>query len=131
VTTRGIQLRRLGIERANHWHLRVSRLRVEVIDTCGDMDANVFVYRRNPVNPNTGEVFDEWCAIASPVDLSEYPVGSPATGQLYDEIKAQVTSLVTALDLADKLTEEEKVWVGCEPAESESASASESESASA
>ncbi len=145
---RGIRLQRFSIKNANHWHLRVFRLRVEVVETSPDMTRYVFVYRRHPADPYTGDIFDEFCTVASPVDLSEYPVGAPDPDKAFpffrkDFIEVDLRSMVEfeefwslivkfvcqlteTLDLADILVEDEQAVCGELPTPSESTSESES-----
>jgi hypothetical protein len=146
---RGIQLRRLEIQNANHWHLRVFRLRIEVAQIFGDMPRHVFVYRRRPANPYTGEIFDEFCAVASVVDLSEYPAGAPDPDgsspffrqdfievdlpsqvefeKFWELIQTHVCALVDRLNLADQLVMTEAIWCGDQPPDPGEPSESESE----
>jgi hypothetical protein len=131
---RGLRLQRFSIRNANHWHLRVFRLRVEVAEVSSDMTEYVFVYRRNPPDPNSGEVFDEFCAVASITDLSEYPIGDPDPNnafpffrknfvevdvrssqefaEAWELLKTHVCELVEALDRADDLVLDEEFTCG-------------------
>lgn len=54
------------------------RLRVDVSDPEGTgTDPNVFLYNLLPVNPYNQTRSADFMAVASPVDLEEYPVGQP------------------------------------------------------
>mgnify|MGYP001098188921 CR=1 FL=1 len=78
---RRLQLRRYELQNVNYQWLGAFRLRVEALpEPTSDppMDTNVFIYRRDPVNPYTGTQTDTFFAVASPVDMSEYPVGAPS-----------------------------------------------------
>lgn len=150
---RGLKLQRYAIENANHYHLRVFRLKVVAVEPFDGMTEYVFVYRRHPVNPYTGEYFDEFCGVASATDLAEYPIGAPDPNagthpfflsdrfeidlrsqthydQVWELIKDEVCTLITVLNLADNLVVEETHLCGDEAADSESASESSSESVS-
>jgi hypothetical protein len=149
---RGIQLTRSSIKDANHWFLRGFRLRIEVTEVTGGMPEHVFVYRREPANPETGTIDDTFQTVASLPDLSEYPVGAPdperpfpyfrdnfievdvrSTGDfqnVWERIHAEVCNLVDILNRADNLVVDEVVWCGDQPPTSESASESASESES-
>ena len=150
---RGIKLRRAQIKNANHWHLRGFRLDVRVMEAIGGMDQYVFVFRRHPPDPYTGVIFDEFCGVASVVDLAEYPVGAPdpdsgthpffrsdhvcldvRSSAHHDEvwlsIQNEVCNLVEALDRFDILEVAEEIWCGEQPEEEVSESASESVSES-
>lgn len=142
---RGIQLKRYRIRNANHWHLRGFRLRIEVFDHTDNVDPAVFVYRRHPPDPATGQSQDEWVAVASVVDLSEYPAGEPDPAgatpffrrtwvevdvrsesdykAIWDTVKAEIDNLLHALDRFEDLEEAESVWIGT-PRESDSESTS-------
>jgi len=145
---RGIRLTRHSVKNANHWHLRAFRLRIEVAETSPDMSRYVFVYRRHPPDPYTGEVFDEFCTVASPVDMSEYPVGAPDPNlpfpffrkdfievdvrslkdfdETWDLVVKQVCVLTQALDDMENLVQDEEAVCGTLPSGSESVSESES-----
>lgn len=134
------------------------RLRVEASDPTGSgADPNVFVYRRDPVNPYTGEANDTFFAVASPVDLAEYPVGDPdpdaqfpffrldyveldfravsQAREVWELVREGVCNLLAALEKLEQLQAVEEVWVCADPPEdqgsSESGSASESASSEA
>lgn len=140
---RGIQLRRYAIAAANHWYLHGFRLRVEVQAVAGGMDPNVFLYRRNPPDPVTGEVSDVFQTVCSFPDMGEYPATEPSDatafpyfrldfveldfrGQTnYDSawtsIRTEVHRLVAAMDKAEDLVVVEDVWLGDSGGNSESA----------
>ena len=151
---RGIRLQRFEPENTNHWHLRAYRLRVEAVEACGGIDVNVFVYRRHPADPHTGQIFDEFVAVAGPVDMADRPIGAPAEGsdpffrlsyveldvrsseefqQIWEDLKTEVCVLVEAMDRLDQLKLAEEVWCGdsCATAVSESSATSSGSEASA
>jgi hypothetical protein len=111
-----------------------------------NMPNEIFVYRRHPINPMTGEEFDEFFFIASPVDLEEYPVGAPDIGKDFpffrtssidllfrstitaqegkEEILAQIQVLLDALCRMDALAVTDEIWIPGPPPTSSSASLS-------
>jgi hypothetical protein len=119
-----------------------------VAEVTDDMTEHVFVYRRHPPDPYTGDIFDEFCTVASPVDLSEYPIGAPdpelpfpffrknfievdvrsaaAFEDTWNLIVQQVCALVEALDAMDILVQDDEAICGVLPPGSESVSESES-----
>lgn len=77
------------------------RIRIEV-SNAENIDAEIFVMRRDDYNFDTGTKGDEFDAICSTVDLDVLPVDAPDTG----EIRYRVSSLdlaVRSKDEADKL----------------------------
>ena len=99
------------------------RVRIEATNPVG-FDGNVFLYKREPVNPHTGVAMDTFQAIAGPADLAEYWIGAPDPDKafpffrldyieldlraesilesLWTKITHEITILLTALDrLAD------------------------------
>ena len=144
-----IQLVRLGMEDANQAYLKVFRIRVEIgAETVGlEDDDRIFVYRRLPPDPYTGEEFDEFQTVASVVDLSQFPPEEPGEAspffrlnyveldfrssirveEFWELIQREVCVLVEALERAPLLREQETTWCPSPPENSES----ESESASA
>ena len=134
---RGIKLNRYQIAQANHWHLKVWRLRVEVAEVSGGMEPNVFLWRQNDPDPHTDDVTYEFVTVATVGDMSEYPEGGPnpfaenpyfrtpffeidlSSQSDYDDvwhtIQVTVMELVQALDRAEKLELSESVWLGTSP----------------
>lgn len=143
---RGITFRRYAIERANHYHLRGFRIRIEVESVCGGMDPNIFVYRCEPANPVTGVQWDTFQTVASFPDLEEYPVDAPNSetpfpyfrsdyieldlrsaadvDYVWQIVLTEAAHLINALNKADILVATETVTVGDECSDSESSSAS-------
>lgn len=74
---RRLQVTIFRMEQANFQGLGVYRFRIEVRNS-ENMPREVFLYRRHPLNPYTGQEVDECCGVCSPVDLEEYPVGAPS-----------------------------------------------------
>ena len=144
----GVKLRRYEIAQANHKHLRGFRIRIEVVDTCGGVDSNIFLYRRAPANAFDGSIADEFQTVCSFPDMSEYPAGTPSPetyfredyieldvrsmrdyDYIWERIMLESSALMNALTLADTLVAAEDAWIGCEPEETVSESLSESTSA--
>lgn len=130
----GIKLQRLEIDSANHAHLGVWRCRVEAVDPVGEMDPNIFLFRRHPLDPHTGLNADKFITVATIADLSIYPVDDPDPGnsrqfyrtdvveldfesqsdylRFWVEIQRIVRELVSGLILADNLIVAEEVQIG-------------------
>jgi hypothetical protein len=150
---RRLKLVRKAVTQVNYQFLGAYRLRIEVSDPDNTgADPNVFLFLRRPVNPYNQEVLDDFHAIASPVDLAEYPVGEPnalttypfyridfieldfrSTAQANDTwtlIVAEVDALLRALDRLDALEVVEETYVGADADTGNSASNSTSTSTS-
>lgn len=148
---RRLKLVRKAVTQVNYQFLGAYRLRIEVSDPGNTgADPYVFLYLRRPVNPYNGDVLDDFHAIASPVDLAEYPVGEPnalttypfyridfieldfrSTEQANDTwtlIVAEVDALLRALDRLDTLEVVEETFVGADADTGNSASNSNSNS---
>jgi hypothetical protein len=142
---RRLKLTKFHVPNINYQYVGAYRLRVEATDPLGTgADPNVFVYLRAPENPD-GSTDDYFQAVASPVDMSEYPAAAPTTGTPYpffrldyveldfravsdaDEALAtiirEVDALLHALGKLDRLVPSEEFWVG-EPAEAAGSSSS-------
>ncbi len=112
----------------------IFRLRVVAHDPVG-MEADVFVCLREPANHKTGELKDVFQNVASPVDMEEYPIGAPTTGETefpffrvaeveldfrstYDyqtaltDIREQVSVLISGLNRLDLMKETSTLTVG-------------------
>jgi hypothetical protein len=132
---RRLRLTRKAVTQVLYQHLGAYRLRIEVSDPENTgADPYVFLYLRRPVNPYNQEVLDDFHAVASPVDLAEYPVGEPnalttypfyrldfieldfrSTDQATDTwvlIVAEVDALLKALDRLEALEIVAEVTVG-------------------
>ncbi len=150
---RRLKLTRKELIEVNYQYLGAFRLRVEASDPSNSgADPCVFLYNRRPVNPYNGDVVDDFIAIASPGDLSEYPVGEPRDGTTFpfyrlDYVEldfrsterasktwllliAEIDNLMKALDRMEQLVPIEEIWVGSAPTEGVSDSASTSNSQS-
>lgn len=134
---RRLKISRSELTNVNYQTLGAFRLRVDVTDPDNSgADVNVFLYNRRPFNPHTEEALSDFMAVASAVDLAEYPVGEPHTDTAYpffrlsyveldfravsqaDEtwllLVAEIDALLKALDALENLTVTQEVWVGSE-----------------
>ncbi len=120
----------------NYLFLSAYRLRIE-IEQAVDMDDRVFLFRRDPTNPNTGDTLDTFFTVCSPVDMADFPPDEPdpakqypffrrnwveldfrATSQAdeaYALIVAELQNLVFALNRLERLRTVETVWCGPPP----------------
>jgi hypothetical protein len=148
---RRLLLTRSVTPNVNHHFLGAYRLRVEASNAEG-VEPYVFMYERMPINPYTEEILDEFFAVASPVDMSEWPAGEPddtlpfpffrsnvvevdlrsagRVDELWELIQEQVSRLLLALDALDTLEVDDTVWIGGTPDDSTSGSDSDSASES-
>jgi hypothetical protein len=112
------------------------RLRVTASDG-EEMPDEVFLHQRTLVDADTDEWQDEFVAICSPYDLSDYPVDEPTTGQfptyfrkatadiylpgisvfseVKEDIEAQIRFLVQLLNKLEELDTVEEIWIPDEP----------------
>jgi hypothetical protein len=108
------------------------------------MPNEIFLHQQTLVNPITAAVQDEFIAICSPYDLSDYPANAPAAeqepaffrkatldillpgnamwGEVRDEIEEQVRVLVALLDRLENLPVIDEVWIPDAPIDSSSSS---------
>lgn len=134
---RALKLRKSAMVDVSYQFVGAYRLRVEVVDVDGGMDPNIFLYRRDPYNPVTNEQLDVLFAMASPVDMADYPVGEPdpdaefpffrldymeidvrstrVADETWTTIVREANTLVLALDRLEELEEVEDVWAGPPP----------------
>ena len=61
--------------RAQAWRMMIT------VSDWYNVDPNILVYKRSLPDSITGDVSDTFIAVASPVDLNEYPAGAPNEGQ--------------------------------------------------
>lgn len=130
--------------------------RIRITASLAEMMPNeVFLFRENVLDPVTGLTGDEFCAVASPEDIVNVPIGTPNVGDsppffrkavidvivgsrkiaedLWDAVKERVCALVDALDRKDRLAVVDVFRCGdpvTEPPTSISSSVSESLSVS-
>lgn len=132
---RRLKLVRKQLTEVNYQYLGAFRLRIEVSDPNNSgADPHVFLYLQRPVNPYDGTVLSDLMAVASPVDMSEYPVGEPRDGTTYPifrldyieidlrstleakeawlSVVLQVDQLIRALDRMEELVVVEETFVG-------------------
>jgi len=127
--------------RRDYKNLGVFRFRMDVT-SAENIDSEIFLYRRFPIDPESGEETDEFCSICSPVDMEEYPIGEPdvmrdfpffrknfvdlmfRATSLAEEaqlvILQQIEVLLDALCRADQLVVAQEVWIPNAPEESAS-----------
>lgn len=137
----GIKLRLSAIEPASDFHIRGFRMRVEAYEAPDDLTKYVFVIRRHPADPYTGEVFDEFYTVASFPHLANYPEGAPDPdkgwpffrrdwieidvasteqyNEVWEDIKANVCHMERAYRRAAELELVDTFWVGDSPPVSE------------
>lgn len=138
---------RKEVTKVNYQYLGAFRLRIEVTDpSSSGADPNVFIYNQRPINPYDQTVEADFLAVASPVDMAEYPAGEPRDGtefpffrldyveldfrstayveKAWGLIVAEVSNLLAALNRLEALEVTEELWVGAPLPESDSASAS-------
>ena len=78
------------------------RLRVVVTDAV-NIDPNIFVYLRSPINPHTGETSDIFQTVASPYDMEVYPIDDPDTNTTYPFYRTSMLELdFPSVTLADE-----------------------------
>lgn len=102
---RRLRLRRYAVANVNFQRLGAYRLRVVADDPENTgADPNVFLFLRRPPDPVTGQVLDDFHAIASPADLAEYPVGEPSPQTTYPFFRYdQVVLDLRGVALADEV----------------------------
>lgn len=150
---RRLLLQRYNLDNVNYQWVGAYRLRVEASDAdATGADPNVFLYQRRPPNPYDGSVLDDFIAVASPADMTEYPVGEPADHTTYPIFRlayveldlrgvdlaedtwvllvSEVGTLLTALDRLELLVLADSVTVGTPAAGGSSSSSSQSTSGS-
>lgn len=149
---RRLHLQRHELQNVNYQYLGAFRLRVDVTDPTGSgADPNVFLYHRKP--PTVLETVDDvFQTIASPVDMSEYPVGDVSDETTYPMLRAdfieldfrsvqlaedawiivvrEVDALLKILDRMELLVPTIGVFVGADESEGDSSSSSIGESQS-
>lgn len=147
-----LKLTRSELQNVDYQYLGAFRLRIDVADRDNSgTDPNVFIYRRDPVNPYSGLANDTFFAVCSPPDMSEFPVGEPDPNKPfpffrlnYVEVDLRSTTLVErvwaiivreidqllqGLTRMEQLVVVQEVDVGPLTTTGDSESASESESA--
>ncbi len=140
--TRRIKLERLGVENANVAYLGAYRLQVQVAEI-EDMPEEIFIHERK-VDPDTAEITDTFCAVASPVDIYEMPINAPNSESAYfrkssmdgyvrstaeaediwNSIQRETCILIEALNRYDTLTVIATTWCPEAPPDSSDSSAS-------
>jgi hypothetical protein len=130
---RKIRVKRYQVYDVDYLYFSAYRMRMEIVEAVG-MDTRCFLYRRDPVDPYTGDVTDTFFSVCSPVDMEEYPPGEPDPDKAYPffrqsfvELDFRATSvamaaeqlivselnvLVQALDRLEDLRLAEDFWIG-------------------
>ena len=153
MTTRRIRLVRYEPQYVNFYYYSVYRMRIEVAEVEGpDLDKYVFIYRKEPVNPYSGQSCDSFQAVAGPSQLASIPpveadpeksypfyrldyveldfITQEQAMRVWNEIQREVCILVEAMGKMTQLAPVEDVWCPSPPedesAGSESVSVSES-----
>ena len=99
-----LKLKRYQTDHISFQFVGAYRLRIEAVDDNTGADPHVFLYHREPINPYSGEVRDVFFAVASPVDLSQYPILAPDPSKPYPFFRARVVELdLPSADLTDKV----------------------------
>jgi hypothetical protein len=135
--SRRLKIVRSEVVNVDYRSLGAFRLRIDVTDPNNSgADINVFLYNRRPLDPYNETSLDDFMAVASPVDLAEYPVGEPHTDTAYPFFRlnyleldfratsqaeeawvlivAEIDALLKALDRLEALTVTQEIWVGNE-----------------
>lgn len=108
------------------------RLRIEASNPV-DMPKEIFLFVQGPKDMNTGTVHEYFLGIATPDDLVTYPVNSPdpnidppyylkdtidvlvesreVADYIWSEVRAQVKTLIEALNNKDTLSADETVTI--------------------
>ncbi len=133
MSIRRIRLTRSAATTVNFNNYGVYRLRIDVTDVEGpDLDANVFIYKRNPPSAYTSLSCDTFEAVAGPPQLASIPAGEPdpdqswpfyrlpyveldvastaQAEQIWNEIQEEVCTLVAAMNRLDNLEVIQEVW---------------------
>jgi hypothetical protein len=135
-STRRLQIKRYAATNVDYKRFSAYRLRVEAVEAV-NMDKNVFLYRRDPINPYTNDVTDTFFTVCSPADIAEFPVGTPNPGNVapffrnwfieldfrtsqdamnaWQLLVAELSNLVEAYDRLEDLALVEDFWIGPYP----------------
>jgi hypothetical protein len=147
---RRIRLVRYEVQNINWQFFGAYRMRVEVPEVEGDdLDPHIFIYQRGLVSPYTGQVQDEFVAIAGPAQMADIPVGEPDANRYYPyyrlnyieqdftseelamevwrTIQREAAVLCEAMGRFTQLTAVEDVWLPTVPTTGNSQSASASQ----
>lgn len=91
-TTRRLRVRRYKVNNIDYLYFSAYRLKIEITDATG-MDTRCFVYRRGQPDAYSGEVTDTFFAVASPVDMADYPPDTPDPLKAYPFFRKSVVEL--------------------------------------
>jgi len=102
MTQKSLKLQRYQAQEIQYKKGCAVRLRVVVTDAV-NIDPNIFVYLRSPINPHTGETSDIFQTIASPYDMEVYPVDDPDSETSYPFYRTSTLELdFPSVTLADE-----------------------------
>ena len=127
------------------------RMRIDVTDPSqSGTDTHVLLFNQRPSNPHEADDVADFIGVASVPDLAEYPIGQPTdsttypifrlssvtldfltlemANEVYQNILAEISALIVALNKFDTLESTSHVWIGGEPDSGSSSSASSSTS---
>ena len=101
MTQKSLKLQRYQAQEIQYKKGCAVRLRIVVTDAV-NIDPNIFVYLRSPINPHTGETSDILQTIASPYDMEVYPVDDPDSETSYPFYRTSTLELdFPSVTLAD------------------------------
>ncbi len=100
VAGRRLQLQRYELQHVNYQSLGAFRLRIEASDPSeSGADPNIFVFLRGPYDPTIAGHTDTFHTLASPVDMTEYPIDEPTTETEYPFFRKSVVELDSVIVL--------------------------------
>lgn len=92
MSDKSLKLQRYQSQEVQYKQNAAVRLRIVVTDAT-NIDANIFVFLRSPLNPHTGETSDMFQTIASPYDMEVYPVDEPDETTTYPFFRSNMLEL--------------------------------------
>ena len=102
MSDKSLKLQRYQSQEVQYKQNAAVRLRIVVTDAT-NIDANIFVFLRSPLNPHTGETSDMFQTIASPYDMEVYPVDDPDSETSYPFYRTSTLELdFPSVTLADE-----------------------------
>jgi hypothetical protein len=138
MSSRRIKLTRYAANTVEFNNYGAYRLRVEVTEVEGaDMDENIFIYERQPADPQTQETRDVFKGIAGPFQLAAIPAFEPNPNEMWpffrlnfieldfastaeaeavwNAIQSDVNALVYAMERLSNLQAIQEVWYPSDP----------------
>lgn len=99
---KSIKLRREQSQEITYRDRQAVRIQITAIDPV-DVDSNIFLFLQGPTDPLTGETVDYYQGVASPYDMSVYPIGSPSPDTPYPMYRLNtVTMDHSSIDYANQ-----------------------------